>query len=196
MTATALTRPSLRRIAYGSGLTRRQEEILDAARSLLARDGVEALTVGRLAAALDIKAPSLYKHFASKRALEALLIAEGFERHAEAMEAAGPRLADLAAAYRSFALENPARYRLITGRPLPRADLPEGLEARAAAPLVRAVGGDPDLARAVWAYAHGMVELELAGRFPPGADLDAAWHKAVDAFAAASPSGPKRADPH
>jgi AcrR family transcriptional regulator len=172
-----------------SELTRRQQEILDAARDLLAREGVEALTVGRLAAALNIKAPSLYKHFASKREIEVLLIAEGFERHAEAMEAAGPGLADLARAYRAFALEDPARYRLMTARPLPRAELPEGLEERAAAPLVRAVGGDPDLARAMWAYAHGMVELELAGRFPADADLPAAWRKATDAFAAAAEAG-------
>jgi AcrR family transcriptional regulator len=166
--------------------TPRQEEILGAARDLLAREGVEALTVARLASALNIKAPSLYKHFASKRELEVLLIAEGLEHHAAAMEVAGPNLADLAAAYRAFALENPARYRLMTARPLPRAELPEGLEARAAAPLVRAVGGDPDLARAVWAYAHGMVDLELAGRFPADADLDAAWNAAMAAFASAA----------
>jgi AcrR family transcriptional regulator len=169
-----------------SALTPRQEEILGAARDLLTRDGAEALTVARLAAALHIKAPSLYKHFSSKRDIEVLLIAEGLEHHAEAMEATGPGLADLAAAYRAFAVENPSRYRLMTARPLPREDLPEGLEARAAAPLVRAVGGDADLARAVWAYAHGMVDLELAGRFPADADLDAAWATAIAAFSAAA----------
>jgi AcrR family transcriptional regulator len=175
-----------------SALTPRQEEILGAARDLLARDGVEALTVARLAGALNIKAPSLYKHFAGKRDIEVLLIAEGFEHHAAAMEAAGPRLADIAAAYRAFALENPARYRLMTARPLPREDLPEGLEARAAAPLVQSVGGDGDLARAAWAYAHGMVDLELAGRFPADADLDAAWASAIAAFEAAAPAPPRR----
>jgi hypothetical protein len=73
----------------------------------------------------------------------------------------------------------------MTERPLPRDLLPDGLEARAAAPVLGAVG-DPDLARAAWAYAHGMVQLELAGRFPPGADLDPAWTKAVAAFTAAA----------
>ena len=72
----------------------------------------------------------------------------------------------------------------MTDRPLPRDLLPEGLEARAAAPLMRAAG-DPDLARAVWAFAHGMVVLELAGRFPPDAELERAWAKAVEAFSAA-----------
>jgi AcrR family transcriptional regulator len=167
--------------------TARQQEILDAAHALLARDGVEALTVGRLAAELGIKPPSLYKHFASKRALEARLIADGLERWAQALSAGGD-LAAVARGYRAFALEHPQLYRLMTERPLPREDLPEGLEARAAAPLVAAVGGDGDLARAAWAFAHGMVQLELAGRFPPDADLEAAWAKAVAAFTRVDPA--------
>jgi AcrR family transcriptional regulator len=165
-------------------LSPRQEEIVGAARGLLTREGVEALTLGRVAHELGIKPPSLYKHFPSKRALEAVLIAEGLRMWAEAMEAAAPTLAHVAVAYRRFARENPELYRLMTGRPLPRDLLPDGLEARAAAPVIRATG-DPDLARAVWAFAHGMVVLELDGRFPPDAALERAWGKAVAAFSAA-----------
>jgi AcrR family transcriptional regulator len=149
--------------------------ILDAARGLLARDGIEGLTVGTLAAELQIKPPSLYKHFAGRRAIEVALITEGFEEFAAALEVAEPTLPAIAAAYRGFALAQPQLYRLMTERPLPRDELPAGLEDRAAAPLVRAGGGDPDRARALWAAAHGMVHLELAGRFPPDADLDGAW---------------------
>jgi len=167
-----------------ASLTERQQEIVGVARDLLTREGVEALTLGRVAQALGIKPPSLYKHFPSKRALEAVLIAEGMRMWAEALETAGPTLGDIAAAYRRFVRENPQLYRLMTDRPLPRELLPEGLEARAAAPLMRAAG-DPDLARAVWAFAHGMVVLELAGRFPPDAELERAWAQAVDAFSAA-----------
>jgi AcrR family transcriptional regulator len=170
--------------ASAGALSPRQQEIVDVARTLLTRQGVDALTLGRVAQALGIKPPSLYKHFPSKRALEAVLIAEGMRMWAEAMEAAGPTLADIVAAYRRFARANPELYRLMTDRPLPRDLLPEGLEARAAAPVVRAAG-DPDLARAVWAFAHGMVVLELAGRFPPDAELEHAWGKAVEAFSAA-----------
>jgi AcrR family transcriptional regulator len=168
-----------------SDLTARQQEVVAVARDLLAREGVEGLTIGRLAGALGIKPPSLYKHFAGKRHIEAVLIAEGLAAFAEALEAAGPSLADVAAAYRRYALAHPQLYRLMTEGPLPRDLLPDGLEARAAAPVLSAAG-DPDLARAAWAYAHGMVALELAGRFPPGADLDRAWTKAVAAFMAAA----------
>jgi len=164
----------------------RQEEVLAVARELLARDGVEGLTVGRLAGALGIRPPSLYKHFASKREVEAALIAEGLEAHADTVEAAGDGLAAIAAAYRRFALDHAQLYRLMTERPLPREHLPAGLEARAAAPLLRALGGDADLARAAWAFVHGMVQLELAGRFPPDAELPAAWRRGVEALEAAA----------
>jgi AcrR family transcriptional regulator len=172
--------------AVGSGhpLSARQQQILAVARDLLDREGVEALTLGRIARELGIKTPSLYKHFAGKRELEAVLIAEGLEAWARALSGAPADIAGIGAAYRRFALENPELYRLMTERPLPRDLLPEGLEEQAAAPLLKAVG-DPDLARAAWALAHGMVELELAGRFPAHADLDAAWAKAMAALAAA-----------
>jgi len=162
-------------------LTPRQLEVLGAARGLLDSEGVEVLTLGRVARALGIKTPSLYKHFTGKRQLEALLIADGLEACAEALEAAEPGLESIAAAYRRFALEHPQLYRLMTDRPLPRDELPSGLEERAAAPLLRALG-DPDLARAAWGHAHGMVQLELAGRFPAGADLGPAWSKAIRAL--------------
>jgi hypothetical protein len=34
----------------------------------------------------------------------------------------------------------------------------------------------------VWAFAHGMVMLEPDQRFPPAADLDAAWRAGIAAF--------------
>lgn len=165
-----------------SPLSRRQQEIVDTARRLLSGEGADGLTLGRVARELGIKTPSLYKHFESKRHLDAVLIGDGLTAAAEALEAAGPDLDAIAGAYRRFALDNPQLYRLINDRPLPRDLLPDGVEARAAAPLLAAVG-DPDLARSVWAFAHGMVSLELADRFPPGADLDAAWAAAIAAFA-------------
>lgn len=41
-----------------------------------------------------------------------------------------------------------------------------------------------DVARAAWAWAHGLVILEIAQRFPPDADLDAAWAVLVDTLTA------------
>ncbi|MEV5568405.1 TetR/AcrR family transcriptional regulator [Spirillospora sp. NPDC052269] len=164
----------------------RSRQIVDAARELLESEGADALTMRRIADKLGIRAPSLYKHFADKRAVEVELIAQGIVELAEAQEAglaAEPErtLVALGAAFREYALAHPHLYRLMTDSPLPRDLLPEGLEQRAALPLLKTVP-DEHRARAVWAFAHGMVILELDGRFPPGADLDQAWRVGLDAL--------------
>jgi AcrR family transcriptional regulator len=164
----------------------RVQEIVRQARALLEAEGPEALTMRRLAERLGIRAPSLYKHLEDKEALETAVIATGFEefavRSAAAVERAPRRpLAALAAEYRAFALEHPHLYRLMNDRPLRRDLLPPGLEDRAAAPLLAAAGSRAR-ARAVWAFAHGMTVLELNGRFPADADLDAAWESGIRAL--------------
>ncbi|SDK02611.1 TetR/AcrR family transcriptional regulator [Streptomyces indicus] len=163
-------------------LTPRKREIVTEARALLEEHGAGALTMRALADRLGIKAPSLYKHFPDKAALELELIVLGLEETAEALEAAADSLPSLMKAYQAYALAHPHLYRLNTERALPREKLPEGLEARAAAPLLRVCGGDVDTARAAWAFAHGMVILQLNGRFPDDADLSAAWETGADAF--------------
>jgi len=70
----------------------------------------------------------------------------------------------------------------MTERPLQRDKLIPGAEERAGRPVYEAVGRDLNLARAAWAFAHGMTNLELNGRFPPDADLDAAWEHGIAAF--------------
>ena len=146
----------------------------------------------RLAVAMGIRAPSLYKHVESKDELEVLLMEVAFREMGAELHAAvapleghppeGDRLADLGRAYRRWALAHPHLYRLVTGGPLPRERLPEGLEAWAAEPVVVAVGSDSDRARAAWAFAHGMTILELNGRFPPNADIDGAWDSGLRAL--------------
>ena len=165
----------------------RVTEIVAAARELLEAGGPEALTMRALADKLGIRAPSIYKHIPDKADLEAAVIAAAFDEQAAAFTnaiARSPRdpLSALGRAYRAWALEHRHLYRLMTNRPLDRDRLPEGVEAGAAAPIVEACGGDPDRARAAWAFAHGMTSLELADRFPAGADLDAAWRAGLAAF--------------
>ena len=160
-------------------LSPRAREIVAAARALLEDEG--EISMRRLAERLGIKAPSLYKHLPGKQALEAALISDAFVEAAERFEPAAT-LHELGAAYRAFAREHPHLYRLLFQGRLPRGRLVPGAEARAAAPVIAAVGGDPDRARAVFAFAHGMAILELDDRFPPGADLDAAWATGLGAF--------------
>jgi AcrR family transcriptional regulator len=169
----------------------RVAEIVEAARDLLETEGPDGLTMRAVASRLHIQAPSLYKHVEGKEEMEVLLIAEAFRDQGAAMHAAvdglgrrPPRrvsLTALARAYRAWALAHPHLYRLATEGPLPRASLPEGLEAWTAEPLVRAAGSEAR-ARAAWAFAHGMTILELDGRFPPDADLDQAWAAGIAAL--------------
>jgi AcrR family transcriptional regulator len=167
-------------------LTPRAREIVAAARELLEEEGAEALSMRRLAERLGIRAPSIYKHLPGKGALEAAVMSAAFEEQGaafeDALDGADDPLAALARAYRDFARAHPHLYGLMTQGSLPRDLLAPGAEEAAAAPVVRAVGGDRDAARALWAFAHGMMILELDGRFPPDADLDAAWQRGLAAF--------------
>ena len=164
----------------------RAREIVFEARKLIEEQGLEALTMRYLAQRLGMRAPSLYKHFANKESLEALLISIGFEEQANLFESAlrssrQPLIA-MARAYRAYAQDHPGLYRLMYDRELNRRLLREGSEQRAVLPVVMATGGDRDLARAAFAFAHGMTILELNRRFPPAADLDAAWRRGVTAL--------------
>jgi AcrR family transcriptional regulator len=167
-------------------LTPRAREIVDAALELLEAEGADGLSMRRIAERVGIRAPSIYKHLPDKQALEAAIISVGFELQAgvfeTALEGAADPLAALAGVYRAFALAHPHLYRLMTERELQRELLTPGVEARAGRTIYEAVGRDTDLARAAWAFAHGMTILELDRRFPPGADLDAAWERGIAAF--------------
>jgi AcrR family transcriptional regulator len=175
-------------VSVEAELTPRAKEIAEAARALLESEGPDALSMRNLADRLGIRAPSIYKHFPNKDALEAALISDGFEEQAElfedALAASDKPLLSMTEAYRAYAKQHPHLYRLINDRSLNRQLLRPGSEQRAAAPVVQAAGGDQDLARAIWAFAHGMTILELNNRFPAGSDLDAAWRRGVEALEA------------
>jgi AcrR family transcriptional regulator len=155
---------------------------------LLAEEGETALTMRRLGAALGIKAPSLYKHLPSREALvlhlvEAAMFEVGERGHA-ALDHPGRRtpVQALLHAYRQYGLEHRALYRLTTGPDLPRDGLTPGLEEWAGEPFYRATG-EPHRAQALWAFAHGMVMLEIDHRFLPGSDLARTWSAGAAAFA-------------
>jgi AcrR family transcriptional regulator len=139
----------------------------------------------RLGERLGVRAPSLYKHASGKDELEDALQRAGLDEiGAEVARAAAGALDPLAAAvdaYRRFAVANPHLYRLVTERPLPAGHQPGDGERRGVETVVAATGS-VDGARAAWAFAHGMVHLELANRFPPGADVDSAWRAGLAAF--------------
>jgi AcrR family transcriptional regulator len=173
------------------GDTPRQAELLRHAAEILEHDGLEALSLGAIARRAGIATPSIYKHFPSRRAIELRLIEDGFRDFGAAVGRAlaaadgttRGRVAAFAAAYRADGLRHPARYRLMTDGPLPRAELDPAAEQDGQRELFELIP-DEHVARSAWAWAHGLLSLELAGRYPPGADVDAAWDVLVDGIVA------------
>jgi AcrR family transcriptional regulator len=167
----------------------RVEEIITAAGALVRSAGFEALTMRRLSDSLGIQAPSLYKHLPNKAGVRSALVERalrdlGGRLHA-AVATAEPsdRVRALLDSYRGYARQDPHLYRLGTTGPLERANLPEGLEAWAGEPFFL-VTGEPYLAQALWAAAHGTAILELDDRYLPGSDLDRTWAALAAAFTA------------
>ena len=169
--------------AERSGRTRAvdvERVLLEAAHRLLEREGVDALTVRRVATEAGVAPMGLYHRFGGKDGLISALFVDGFERLARALHDTpmGDALEELHAGsvqYRAFALANPALYAVMFDRVVPgfTAD-PDNREActRSFGVLVDAVrraqasgalrDGDPiEFAQQVWATCHGAVSLEL-----------------------------------
>ena len=172
----------------GSPRSARMDELVSAAFAILDDEGRDALTMRRLADDLGIRAPSLYKHVTDKAALEAALIEDVLFDIGDVLHAALVRpgrrgvIASVLEAYRHRSLERPNRYRLATSGPLRRDLLPDCLEEWAGQPFFFATG-DPFRSQALWSFAHGMVVLEIDGRYPDDSDLDRTWRAGADAFA-------------
>jgi AcrR family transcriptional regulator len=183
----ALLPGELERPALAAPRSGRAREIVETARRLLEGEGPEALTMRRLAQELEIQAPSLYKHFAGKAVVELAIVEEAMlqmgEVGHEAIHDGDPEfaLARLLRVYRVYSFEHANLYRLATQGTLARERMTPGLEEWAGNPWY-VVTLDPSLAQALWSFAHGMVMLELDGRYPPGSDLDSTWRAGAAAF--------------
>lgn len=162
-------------------------EIVTMAHEILEDEGRPALTMRHLADRIGIRAPSLYKHFPNKAALEAALVDDAFAEMGIALHGAldRPGRRNLVAAvldtYHGTAIESPNLYRLTTGPDIPRSLLTPGLEAWSGEPFYL-VTGEPHLAQALWACAHGLTILEIENRFMDDSDLDRTWRSAAAAF--------------
>lgn len=167
-----------------------RERILRASRRICRRDGFRSLTMRRVADAVGISAPALYRHFEGKEQLFEVLMDEARENFAShlqtSLRARSPlqRFRRASEAYRDFALEQPERYELIflTRNQEGLLGAPASVESWRESPpptfqfcidrvedciedgVFRRT--DPvELALTFSAMAHGLVSLWLAGRF-------------------------------
>jgi AcrR family transcriptional regulator len=102
-----------------------QREILDAAWTVMARDGAAALSVREVARSVGIRQQSLTHYFPTKQALLDALFDDGFaqlrlrlDRLATATDPVDA-LVDVAVAVVEYCLDHPARYHLMLQRSVP-----------------------------------------------------------------------------
>ncbi len=177
------------RAKRGEG-SRLRPEIIAAASSLLAELGdANQLSVRAVAAAVGVTPPSIYRHFADKRALLVAVLEERWAELHETLAAAAAEVEDpyqalrrICLAYVRFAEDHPGHYRVLFSAAAPagvseqRAQHPGGptfsvlldavercLDAGASVPPGRTSWF---LAAQIWIAGHGLVDLRIGQRFP------------------------------
>jgi len=149
-----------------------QDTVLDSALAYIEAHGEAALSMRTLAAQLDVTPNALYRYYASKADLVMALADEGSKRLLVVLEKAAARkspdqaIQSVAKAYFKFARSNPELY-AIKMRHCKRTSEPASHDAVWAFVMQLAsaipTAFDPmDLAMALWAFLHGMVELDRA----------------------------------
>ena len=157
------------------------DAIVTAARDLLEAEGLAALTMNAVAARVGVRAPSLYKRVRDRDALLVLVARATVDDLAERLAASDGTLAGVAHVYRGFAHERPEGFRLMFAVDGAASSLDQ-----VSAPILRIaaemVGTDAALeaARLVTAWATGFIQMELAGAFRLGGDLDRAFEYGLE----------------
>lgn len=174
--------------------------ILDASRALLLSEGVDGLSMRKIAQKIGYSPTALYLHFPHKDAILHALLDEGLALLHADLEAAleeapagtAARLRALAEAYVRWGEHNAARYEvmlLLHPRHMERYPPEKFRLARRTLGLFEDVlvgaGYDGEAARvagsAAWAQLHGFVALRLARRFDMRLDVDALRQAVIDA---------------
>lgn len=159
--------------------------ILDAARELFASEGVEAVTMRRIADRIEYSPTAIYFHFRDKESLLAELcdcdfraFAHGFNVIAQIPDPLD-RLRAAGKAYVEFGLNHPSHYRLMFMTPKttePASTIAKGNPEEDAYAFLRGIVvelmakgrfrddlTDVDLAaQVIWSGVHGLVSLEIA----------------------------------
>lgn len=165
-----------------------RQSILTAARQIAQQDGWPALTVRKVAEAIEYSPPMIYEYFANKEEILLELMREGFRQLIAAMQQARDsvedreeRLFKIADAYWSFANNNPDLYQIMNGL----GGVP--LDIQETARIGRDAGMGPLAAledwaqdnsvvledafgatETVWSLMHGMLSLTMVDRIEGG----------------------------
>lgn len=162
--------------------------LVSAGIGLIEDSGAHGLTLRAAALAVGVSVAAPYRHFASREALLAACLTEGFQDLARRTQAARMAVTDpkaaliaTAVAYVGFAAEHPRIYRLMFGPECDKASFPAlmaaGQEARAVLHSAVAACGKtlditasdiPEVALSGWALTHGLASLYVDGMITDG----------------------------
>jgi AcrR family transcriptional regulator len=166
-------------------------QIVQAARDLVERKGRDGFSMNDVAAAVGIRAPSLYGRFKARAdllgAVEIHVCAELTGLLSDLIVSNAPEATLMAQtqAVRRFAVSHPNSYSLLFDiRSVPTQ---EGTAARASAlaplmPSLAALAGQDQAfatARVLVPYLHGFISMELANAFRLGSGVDEAFENGV-----------------
>jgi AcrR family transcriptional regulator len=175
-----------------------RDALIDAAAGLLDEGGVEAVTLREVGTRVGVSHNAPYKHFASKEMLLAAVAARELERRGAVPGGTGDGrrspeevLRATLYDYIAWALEHPARFKLVFGAWSVGSDELGAAAHAAQARLVGIVtaaqdagtlpGGDPvRLASLLRALAHGGADLASAGHLMPDGKGHASPEQLVD----------------
>jgi AcrR family transcriptional regulator len=172
-----------------------QATVVEAAARLVDEEGIDQLTLGRLAERLGIRTPSLYNHVAGlsglKRDLALSCLRELLDRIMRATigKSGAEAIVALTDAYRAYARETPGRYALTLQAPGPGDPELQAI-AQEIVDVLRAVLAPYRLSeeeaihaiRGLRSIVHGFSSLEAAGAFRMPVDLDASFHWLITLF--------------
>jgi AcrR family transcriptional regulator len=176
-----------------AGLDR--DQVVAAAAEIADAEGLDAVTLARVATQLGVKSPSLYNHVEGRDGLVRGIGLQGLRELAATLRDAavgrsGPdALLAASRAYREFVAEHPGRY--AAGAIAAPQDDERAAAAAAVLDVMRGVlrawnlSGDDEVhaLRAFRSAVHGFASLEAAGGFGIDVDLDASFTRLVTALA-------------
>jgi AcrR family transcriptional regulator len=167
------------------------DEIVSAARDIIAQSGSAGLSLSAVAEAVGVRAPSLYKRFASRAALMSAVREVALHELASRLRVAQQKKRGRAAvramadAYRAWAKREPHLYQLVHEH---AAAGPTAAASAATAPVLEELAAlaGPDnalhAARLFTSFLHGFVSMENNGSFKMGGSVDAAFAFGLDAM--------------
>ncbi|MGM7776025.1 TetR-like C-terminal domain-containing protein [Arthrobacter sp. KNU-44] len=175
-----------------------RQRLLQVTAELVDRDGPARVTLRDVAATAQTSTTAIYSLFGGKAQLLTAAVDDGFRSFGESQRLAERGgLRGLGLAYRSWALEHPALYRLMFGGALASyvdCSPTPAVASEAMLPLMEAVTASQKagtvrdaeaatIAMSIWGQVHGLVSLELANMNDSGTDWEGIYDAALDAVA-------------